>query len=49
MNEDRLRTLCLLNVHQSINIYDKVAEIIELFVKQKKKKAGVCNIKYFIK
>ncbi|XP_029342283.1 uncharacterized protein LOC103309214 [Acyrthosiphon pisum] len=38
MDEDRLTSLCLLNVHQNINMYDKVDDIIELFAKQKKRR-----------
>lgn len=37
MDEDRLTSLCLPNVHQNINMYDKVDDIIELFAKQKKR------------
>jgi len=38
MDEDRLTSLCLLNVHQNINVYEKIDDIIEIFSKQKKRR-----------
>jgi len=38
MDEDRLTSLCLLNVHQNINVYEKIDDIIEIFAKQKKRR-----------
>lgn len=45
MDEDHLTSICLSNVHQNINMYVKIDKIIEIFAK-KKKKVGVCNLKY---
>jgi hypothetical protein len=38
MDKDCLTSICLLNAHQNINMYEKIDEIIEIFAKQKKRR-----------